>query len=659
MRNINTVRLVRYVLLVTVAFVASFALTTAAHLGRDELEAQAAQGPPSVFAMRADAQMSQAQATRNYGAATSINVDGNEPAGTGRDTSSLLRFDLSAVPPGTKVASARLKLDVTNGTTDSYQLQPLRRAWVEGQAAWNVRRTGSYWGIGGARSSATDREATVMATVAPAQAAPYSVGLSAAGVAKVQGWIDNPSSNFGAVVSGATKANGFDFRSREVADPARKPTLELDYEVPPEETTAPTTAEPPPPPPPPDTAIQSWLDADSTAPVDEDGSGTETTRLTYTVANANEAEYSLNGGAWTAATASPASITVPANGQESTVELRAKRSSDGAVDSTPASSSITVCPQAGCATEPPPPDPGTAPAQGVFPGGQFGNPAWDTQMRALAEFEALVGHEQEAVLFFHAWASNTGPLGFPASGLRPYADAGKTPIVTWEMRNHQATGTEAKYNYDALLRGDHDAYVRSYANQVEAFGSEVYMRPFHEMNGKWYDWGDGVNGNTPAKSAEAFRYLDRIFAEEGATNAKFLWNPNVAGPVLPASAPLADFYPGDAAVDLIGLDGYNWGDARSMPWYSPEQVFGNSYGQVAALPSSDPIAIIETATHPTPGDKAAWIDDLRTTVPEKFPRIDLVMWFQSNQEGALWRTDTSQTSSDAYRRLTEAFAGIF
>jgi hypothetical protein len=308
---------------------------------------------------------------------------------------------------------------------------------------------------------------------------------------------------------------------------------------------------------------------------------------------------------------------------------------------------------------PPPPPPADAPAQGVFPGGQFGNPLWDPQMQALKEFEALVQQPQEAVLFFHAWKNNGVNLGLPTTGLRPYAEAGYTPIITWEMRNLGAGNADPAYSYDALLRGDHDAYIRSYANQVEAFGHTVYMRPFHEMNGKWYGWGDTVNGNTPAKSAEAFRYLHRIFQEEGATNAKWLWNPNVAAPVVPASAPLADFYPGDAYVDLIGLDGYNWAGVRSTPWYSPEQVFGQSYAQVNALPSSDPIAIVETASHTAPGDKAAWINDLRATVPAKFPRVKLVMWFQSDQEGALWRVDTSQSSLDAYRALASAFTGVF
>ena len=38
-----------------------------------------------------------------------------------------------------------------------------------------------------------------------------------------------------------------------------------------------------------------------------------------------------------------------------------------------------------------------------------------------------------------------------------------------------------------------------------------------------------------------------------------MWAPNA---VYTGSAPLADLYPGDAYVDLVGLSNYNWGHYR-------------------------------------------------------------------------------------------------
>lgn len=105
----------------------------------------------------------------------------------------------------------------------------------------------------------------------------------------------------------------------------------------------------------PDTTIQSWVDRDSADPIDEDGNGTETTTVTYAISNADAAQYSLDSGSWTALGASPASLTLTADGKEHTLSVRAVRTSDGAVDTTPATAKLTMCPQSGCAASPPPP----------------------------------------------------------------------------------------------------------------------------------------------------------------------------------------------------------------------------------------------------------------------------------------------------------------
>lgn len=108
----------------------------------------------------------------------------------------------------------------------------------------------------------------------------------------------------------------------------------------------------------PDTAIASWADHDSADPIDEDGNGTETTAVTYSVTNANSAQYSLDGGPWiTVRSTSHAEIVLPADGAEHALSLRARNSKTGAVDPTPVAAKLTMCPQAGCGSTPPPPPP--------------------------------------------------------------------------------------------------------------------------------------------------------------------------------------------------------------------------------------------------------------------------------------------------------------
>lgn len=130
-------------------------------------------------------------------------------------------------------------------------------------------------------------------------------------------------------------------------------------------TTASCPQPPPPPPPPPatpDTAVQSVVCATTLTNSCQDDptqpNGGETVRVTYTITNADGAQYSNDGGAsWQALGASPANAWVSASCDTQTFLVRATRSSDGAFDSTPASAPITVIPADGCA--PPPPPPGT------------------------------------------------------------------------------------------------------------------------------------------------------------------------------------------------------------------------------------------------------------------------------------------------------------
>ena len=41
----------------------------------------------------------------------------------------------------------------------------------------------------------------------------------------------------------------------------------------------------------------------------------------------------------------------------------------------------------------------------------------------------------------------------------------------------------------AIAAGRYDAYLRSYAAAVRAYGGRVVLSFGHEMNGNWYSWG--------------------------------------------------------------------------------------------------------------------------------------------------------------------------
>lgn len=164
----------------------------------------------------------------NYDSAASLYSDGDEPAGSGQDAYVLLRFDLSRIPAGSTVNSARLVLNVTNTTSQTYEAYALEKAWVERQAAWRWSRSGSWWEVAGARG-ATDHSTTSLASLTPSSSGQQAFALNASGVAKVQEWLYDPVANNGLIVADSSNTDGFDFYSREAFDPSLRPVLQVVY----------------------------------------------------------------------------------------------------------------------------------------------------------------------------------------------------------------------------------------------------------------------------------------------------------------------------------------------------------------------------------------------------------------------------------------------
>jgi hypothetical protein len=287
-------------------------------------------------------------------------------------------------------------------------------------------------------------------------------------------------------------------------------------------------------------------------------------------------------------------------------------------------------------------------ALGTFPGNQYGNPAWDTNLQALKEYQNLTASTPKYVEVFHAFSGNGSFLGLPPA-ISTLVAGGYVPVITWEAQDY-ATGQI--YTPHDIAAGTYDSYIRSYARQVGALGKEVDIRLFHELNGNWMLWSVGSSEASNQDVIDAFRHVHDIFNAEGATNAKFVFNPNERYTLWSDSHPYADYYPGDSYIDYLALDGYNWGSSNSLPWTSFDQLFAQSYQELTALSSTKPVMVAEYASHTSPGDKAQWITDTRNIVKSgKYPQIKALVWFESNQDGALWRVDTSQASLDAYKAL--------
>lgn len=190
--------------------------------------------PTTSYAGTRDAHLSELAPTTNYGSANPLIVDGD--AGSGKDMYVLLRWDVGAVPPGSTVQSARIKLHVTNASTQTYELYRLSRAWTETGATWNQAATGTNWAVPGAKGS-TDRGSTVRGTVTATATGLVTITLNSSGVSMVQSWVDSPSGNYGLILADPANADSLQFASREASTASQRPRLEITYTPPSTATT--------------------------------------------------------------------------------------------------------------------------------------------------------------------------------------------------------------------------------------------------------------------------------------------------------------------------------------------------------------------------------------------------------------------------------------
>lgn len=173
-----------------------------------------------------DAQIWERAALRekNGGRAEALYADG-DTQGTGDDRAILLRWDLAALPRGSRVLSVALELTVLDASAGrSFDLFEVRRDWSETQVTWNRATSATPWQAPGLAGSA-DRGRVVLGRVAPAAPGRYSLKLNPEGVAVVQAWVDDPSRNHGFLIAHPTHDDAILVASREAAAPPDRPRL--------------------------------------------------------------------------------------------------------------------------------------------------------------------------------------------------------------------------------------------------------------------------------------------------------------------------------------------------------------------------------------------------------------------------------------------------
>jgi len=165
------------------------------------------------------------------GTTTTLRVDG-EVSGGIHEELALIRWDLAGLfSPGTVVHGAWLTIYATDAADDVYDFYEAKQEWSETQATWNhwdktLPSPDSLWQTPGAAGE-NDRGESVAQTPAILPIGSTMIELDdVSGVALVQSWIDNPTTNFGLILANPAEAtSGFTIVSSENGNPLLRPRL--------------------------------------------------------------------------------------------------------------------------------------------------------------------------------------------------------------------------------------------------------------------------------------------------------------------------------------------------------------------------------------------------------------------------------------------------
>jgi len=250
-------------------------------------------------------------------------------------------------------------------------------------------------------------------------------------------------------------------------------------------------------------------------------------------------------------------------------------------------------------------------------------------LSGVHRLEGKIGQKFASIMWFQDWST-----GFATDKAENAWKGGYLPNVTWEP---WFFGDQDKIRLNDIVGGKWDAYISQWGKDAAAFGKPVMVRWGHEFNGDWYPWSLAKNGESSRLYIQAYQRVHDLVTQAGARNLLWVWCPNAES--LPSKAwnnpTLA--YPGDAYVDWVAVDGYDFDGIDTF-----RSKFARIYAEMTKS-FDKPLFIGEMSTGRKGADRAGWIDGMHETLAKEFPAIKGFVWFNINKERD-WRLEESAAS---------------
>jgi beta-mannanase len=203
----------------------------------------------------------------------------------------------------------------------------------------------------------------------------------------------------------------------------------------------------------------------------------------------------------------------------------------------------------------------------------------------------------------------------------------------------------------ACAHGAYDGHWRRFGRIIVHYGlGHSIIRLGWEFNGNWYIW----QATQPKVWARCWR---RIVTSARITAPKLRWDWNVSRGISPGLADPAQAYPGNAYVNMIGVDSYDWWlpATTATGWQSQLNGtqglnywlrFAEAHGKRLSVPEWGNVSSGVSVG----GDDPQYVRDMRTFFAANAPHIAFEANFQGVSTGGSYGPDTTvPKAAAAYR----------
>lgn len=274
--------------------------------------------------------------------------------------------------------------------------------------------------------------------------------------------------------------------------------------------------------------------------------------------------------------------------------------------------------------------------------GFFSSKLWNDYSESLKDEIAVFGAVPGYVLWYIQFGDD-----FPLNIAEHNREMDIYTVINQDLKSDQFSPEQNDRILQEIVDGKWDEYFRRFASQLSEIKTKVYYRFGYEMNGDWFPW-----GQKKKLFVSAWKHVHKIFRKEQLTNVKWIFSPSVVWGEKNFESDILPYYPGDEYVDIVALDGYNYGDKHDQfhQWESFHRVYA---GSIAGLISfNKPMWIAEIGC-PSEPRRHQWLRDFLEFFDNN-SCFEVFFWFNDYKDNEPnFRIDADAASLAVFREWAQ------